>query len=75
MASLKEGARVQVDKQLVWHREGVKPNSVMEDTLSWGRKRRRTKKEMYLAKRGVRKMLKIEPGMKLEVTLMTFLFT
>ena len=40
MASLKEGARVQVAKLLVWHREGVKPNSVMEDTISWGRKRR-----------------------------------
>ena len=37
---MKEGSRVQVNKLLVWHREGVKPNSVMEDTISWGRKRR-----------------------------------
>ena len=45
MASLKEGARVQVAKLLVWHREGVKPNSGMEDTISWGRKRRENDKE------------------------------
>ena len=28
MVSVKEGSRVQVAKLLVWHREGIKPNSV-----------------------------------------------
>ena len=68
MVSVKEGSRVQVDKLSVWHREGIKPNSVR---ILF---QKRTNKEKYLEKRGVRKKLKIEPGMKLVVTLITFLF-
>ena len=61
MVSVKEGSRVQVDKLLVWHREGIKPNSVR---ILF---QKRTNKEKYLEKRGVRKKLKMGPGMKLDI--------